>query len=91
MTIQAPHYKERERQLTADPHVQQMAEDIRLGIEEGVVARSDLFHPDSEQTPRHSFMLSANQRYHHLSGGQSGGHLGAVPNAIRMILDKEND
>ena len=88
VVIQAAHYDETERRLMRDPHVIAMADEIREGIRSHGVSRQHLFNGNAA---RHEFMLKANEEYHRRAqGAWQGGHLGAVPNAIRRLLDGED-
>lgn len=78
--IQAAHYGETEERLTHDPIIIAMA----MGLRD--IPRKELAHDSG--TPRHEFMLAANAQYCE-RGGTDGGHLGAVPKALLMLLGRD--
>jgi hypothetical protein len=83
VAVTAAHYAETEARLMRDPIVIAMAEGVRE------MNPADLAHGDG--TPRHEFMLAANDEYRK-RGGSDGGHLGAIASAILALLSqpKEN-
>lgn len=77
--IEAKHYEETRVRMTKDPIVIAMAHGL------ADVPREQLVHEDGT-TPRHEFMLKANAEYRE-RGGEDGGHLGAIPEALLRVLD----
>lgn len=77
MAIEAPHYEETRIRLMADPIVQDMAEGLR-GVPTGQMAHES-------GNPRFEFMQAANHEYRR-RGGQDGGHIGAIAEALLRIL-----
>lgn len=76
--IRASHYGETEKRLASDPIIIAMAKGL------AGVPREEMFHENG--TARHEFMMAANREYRS-RGGTDGGHIGAVANALKMILD----
>ena len=79
--IKAKHYGETEARLAKDPIVKEMAKGL------AGVPMDEMVHEDGE-TPRFEFMQAANAEYRE-RGGEDGGHIGAVANALLKVLAEE--
>lgn len=82
MVTEAAHYGEARRRLVNDPIVRSMADGVR------VVKRNVIQHENG--TPRFEFMQAANDTYAR-RGGTYRAHLGAVAEAILMILNEDDN
>lgn len=76
--IRAAHYGETEARLMEDPIVIAMAKGL------ADVPRKEIAHEDGGA--RFEFMQAANAQYRE-RGGQDGGHIGAIANALIKLLD----
>lgn len=76
--IRAAHYDETVKALVADPIVIDMAGGL------AGVPVSELAHDGG--TPRFEFMQAANAEYKS-RGGEGGGHIGAVAEALLKLLE----
>jgi hypothetical protein len=79
--IKAAHYNETEQRLTNDPIVQQLASEIPWNV------INERFTNDAGE-PTFDFMMRANEEYR-FRGGEDGGHIGAIANAIISIVEAE--
>jgi hypothetical protein len=79
--LESPDYEETRQRMMWDPIVIAMAKGLRD------VPRDQMAW-DGGNTPRHEFMLAANAEYRS-RGGTDGGHLGAVPEALIRLVDRE--
>lgn len=78
--MEAAHYGETRQRLMRDPIVAKMASEI-----EAFDPKLERFlHEDG--TPRFEFMQRANREYRD-RGGKDGGHIGAVAEAIRDLIN----
>jgi len=75
--LEAAHYQETRDRLINDPIVQDMAVTITADM------LPDITHDSG--SPRFEFMLPANDEYRK-RGGTDGGHIGAIAEAILMIV-----
>lgn len=80
MTIEAEHYDEARRILRDDPIVQDMAR--------GLAGTNRSFLAHDNGTPRFEFMNAANREYA-ARGGTHQAHIGAVAEALLLILSEE--
>lgn len=77
MAIEAAHYGETRARLKADPIVREMAATVATEHLPQLAAW--------DGTPRFAFMQAANREYA-ARGGQDGGHIGAVAEAIIELV-----
>lgn len=77
--IEAAHYQETRERLTKDPIVIAMA----VTMTPEIIAEET--HDEEGKSPKFGFMLAANEEYAR-RGGTDGGHIGAVAEALAMIV-----
>jgi hypothetical protein len=84
--IEAEHYRETRLMLHADMTTTVMALDVlKFHNDDATAALEAVSHPET-RTPRHEFMLQANNGYRALGGKVENKHLGAVAEVIIAIL-----
>lgn len=79
MAIEARHYSETRERLAQDPIVRAMA----AGLPVSLLEDGSITHESG--TPRFGFMQAANAEYR-ARGGQDGGHIGGVAEAVIAVL-----
>lgn len=83
--IESEQYATTRTRLTQDPIVREMAAELYAGIRDGKVTSESLFHDDG--SPRFELMQRTNAQYA-ARGGQAGGHIGAIAEAIVQIWNE---
>lgn len=84
--MEAKHYQETRDRLKRDPIVLNMAVELNQGAEAAPIREaflSEFYHEDG--TPTAWFMNAANAEYQK-RGGKDGGHLGAIAEAMWILI-----